>query len=211
MTSSLASVTLEVADTEAAAQFYKAAFGLGPEFRFRASDAPSTGFRGFTPALTVASRSDVDSFVESAVAAGATTLKPAEKSLWGYGAVVQAPDGTIWKIATSDKKGTGPATRTIEALVILLGVEDVKESKKFYVEQGLAVGKSFGGKYVEFAADPASGLTLALYKRRALAKQAGVPADGTGSHLLVLGGTAQPCTDPDGFVWEAVSPARATS
>lgn len=31
------------------------------------------------------------------------TLKPAKKGFWGYGAVVQAPEGTIWKVATSSK------------------------------------------------------------------------------------------------------------
>ncbi|GAB7188909.1 glyoxalase [Kitasatospora sp. Ki12] len=47
---------------------------------------------------------------------------------------------------------------------------------------------------------------LALYKRRALAKDLGVPADGTGSHRVVLGGTADAFADPDGFAWEAAAP-----
>ena len=38
-----------------------------------------------------------------------TPLKSAAKSFWGYGGVVRAPDGTIWKVATSAKKDTGPA------------------------------------------------------------------------------------------------------
>ena len=123
----------------------------------------------------------VDGLVGAAVDAGATPLKPAEKSLWGYGGVVQAPDGTIWKVATSAKKDTGPATREIDDIVLLLGAEDVRASKRFYVERGLVVAKSFGRKYVEF--DTASSpVKLALYGRRALAKLAGVPADGTGSH-----------------------------
>jgi hypothetical protein len=42
---------------------------------------------------------------------GATPLKPVAKSFWGYGGVVQAPDGAIWTVATSSKKDTGPATR----------------------------------------------------------------------------------------------------
>ncbi|MEU2346698.1 glyoxalase, partial [Streptomyces sp. NPDC013082] len=37
---SIASVTLEVADPTAAEHFYAAAFGLGPELRVRASEAP---------------------------------------------------------------------------------------------------------------------------------------------------------------------------
>lgn len=205
------SVTLEVADPTAAHHFYTAAFGLDAQIRLRASQAPTTGFRGFTLALTVSQPANVDSLVNAALDAGATSLKPAAKSLWGYGGVVQAPDGTIWKVATSAKKDTGPATREIDEIVLLLGVEDVKASKQFYVGQGLAVAKSFGGKYVEFAAEGPSPLKLALYKRRALAKDVGVPADGSGSHRIVLAGTAGPFTDPDGFAWEATSLAPASS
>lgn len=201
---SIASVTLEVADPEAARRFY-AAFGVDTRIRLRASEAHSTGFRGFTLALTVSGPATVDGFVDAAVDAGATVLKPAAKSLWGYGGVVQAPDGTIWKIATSAKKDTGPATREIDEMVLLLGVEDVKAAKQFYVGRGLTVAKSFGGKYAEFASDESSPVKLALYKRRGLAKDLGVPAEGSGSHRVVLGCAAGPFTDPDGFAWEAAS------
>ncbi|MEU7601351.1 glyoxalase [Streptomyces sp. NPDC040724] len=205
---SLASVTLEVADPTAADRFYTA-FGLGTQVRLRASDAPTTGFRGFALALTVAQPADVNAFVGAALDAGATTLKPASKSFWGYGGVVRAPDGTILKIATSAKKDTGPATREIEQFVLLLGAEDVAESRKFYVGRGLVVAKSYGRKYVEFAAGQGP-VKLALYGRRALAKDVGVPADGTGSHRLVLGGGAGAFTDPDGYAWETVAaPAAA--
>ncbi|QFZ72184.1 glyoxalase [Streptomyces fagopyri] len=207
---SIDSVTLEVADTTAAARFYSTVFGLDPSHvRLRTSEAPTTGFRGFTLSLVVSQPGNVDALIGAALAAGATALKPASKSLWGYGGVVQAPDGTIWKIATSAKKDTGPAGRDFDELVLLLGVEDVKATKRFYVEQGLTVGKSFGGKYVEFATGPGS-VKLALYKRRALAKDAGVPADGAGSHRIVLAGAISPFTDPDGFVWETAAPLTAT-
>jgi predicted lactoylglutathione lyase len=199
---SLTSVTLEVADLAAAERFYADAFGLGPQLRLRASQAETTGFRGFSMSITVAQPADVDSFITSALGAGATTLKPAEKSLWGYGGVVKAPDGTIWKMATSSKKNTGPATRKVDDLVLLLGAEDVKASKQFYVEQGLSVAKSFGGKYVEFASGDDAPVKLALYKRRGLAKDVGVAEEGSGSHRIVLGGTAGAFTDPDGFAWE---------
>ncbi|MFE2090443.1 glyoxalase [Streptomyces sp. NPDC059460] len=198
------SITLEVADPTAADRFYATAFGLGTQLRLRASEAPTTGFRGFTLSLTVSQPSTVNSLVDAAIDAGATPLKPASKSLWGYGGVVQAPDGTIWKVATSAKKDTGPATRESDEMVLLLGVADVTASKRFYVDRGLAVARSFGSKYVEFAAGSGP-VKLALYKRRALAKDAGVPADGTGSHRLVLGGDAGAFTDPDGFAWEAAS------
>ncbi|MFE8009655.1 glyoxalase [Streptomyces sp. NPDC057418] len=203
---SIEAVTLEVADPTAARRFCTAAFGLDAQIRLRASEAPSTGFRGFTMALTVSQPADVTSLVDAALDAGATPLKPVTKSFWGYGGVVRAPDGTIWKVATSAKKDTGPASRRIDEIVILLGVADVIASKRYYVGQGLAVAKSFGRTYVEFAAG-ASPVKLALYRRRALAKDVGVSPDGTGSHRLVIGGDAGPFTDPDGFAWEAASPA----
>ena len=143
-------VTLEVADTAAAQHFYTTAFGLGSELQLRAADAPTSGFRGFTLSLTVSQPATASALIDAALEAGATSLKPAAKSLWGFGGVVQAPDGAIWKVATSNKKDTGPATRDIDRIVLLLGAADVAASKQFYVERGLAVAKSFGRKYVEF-------------------------------------------------------------
>lgn len=197
------SVTLEAADV-AAAQRITAAFGLDDRIRVRqAADAPSTGFRGFTLSLIVAQPSTVIALFDAAIAAGATPLKPVEKSMWGYGGSLQAPDGTIWKVATSAKKNAGPATRQIDQIALLLGAEDVGASKRFYVEHGFTVGKSFGS-YVEFAS-PASAVKLGLYKRRALAKDAGVDAEGGGSHRIAISSDAGHFTDPDGFVWEATS------
>ena len=198
---SIESITLELADPAAVERFYTAAFGLGSRVRVRASDAPTSGFRGFTTSLIVSQPSTVSSLIDAAVDAGATALKPVEKSLWGCGGVVQAPDGAIWKIATSAKKDSGPATRQVDQIVLLLAAADVATSRRFYLDRGLAVGKSFG-KYVEFAM-PSSPVKLGLYGRRTLAKDAGVSADGTGSHRLIIGSDAGPFTDPDGFAWEA--------
>jgi catechol 2,3-dioxygenase-like lactoylglutathione lyase family enzyme len=203
---SIHSVTLEVADPAAAERFYSTAFGLTDQVRLRASDAPTSGFRGFTLSLKVAQPATARAFLEAAVEAGAQELKPPAKSTWGYGGVVQAPDGTIWKVATSAKKDTGPATRQIDDIVLLLGCADVGATKKFYANRGLEVAKSFARVYVEFAT-PDSPVKLALYRRRALAKDAGVPAEGTGSHRLAIAGDGGPFTDPDGFAWEA-APAR---
>jgi predicted lactoylglutathione lyase len=203
---SIDTITLEVADPSAAARFYTAAFGLDARLRLRASQEPTDGFRGFTLSLTVSQPADANALIDAALAAGATALKPAAKSLWGYGGVVQAPDGTIWKVATSAKKDTGPATRRINDVVLLLGVTDVAASRQFYLDRGLTVGKSFGRVYVEFATGPDT-VKLALYRRRALAKDAGVSSDGTGSHRLAVGGAAEPFTDPDGFAWETTSMA----
>ncbi|MFE3290493.1 glyoxalase [Rhodococcus sp. NPDC059234] len=194
------SITLEVPDAAAAGAFY-AAFGVGDHVQVRAAESPTTGFRGYTLSLVVSQPNNVDAFIEAALDGGATTIKPAKKSFWGYGGVVQAPDGAIWKVASSSKKNTGPATRRFDDLVLLLGVEDVKATKQFYVDRGLTVAKSFGRKYVEFEAAPAK-VKLALYGRRALAKDAGVAPDGSGSHRIVLGSAAGSFTDPDGFSWE---------
>jgi hypothetical protein len=199
---SIESVTLEVPDPAAAEGFYADAFGLGDKVRLRASQAPATGFRGFALSLVVSQPSTVDSLIGAALAGGATTLKPAAKGFWGYGGVVQDPGGAIWKVATSSKKDTGPAARQVDDFVLLLGVESVKATKRFYLDRGLAVAKSFGSKYVEFDT-PSSPVRLALYSRHAAAKDAGVSPDGTGSHRIVISSDAGPFTDPDGFAWQA--------
>jgi predicted lactoylglutathione lyase len=196
-------VTVEVADPAVASAFYAAAFGLGTQVRLRASEAPTTGFRGFTLNLGVSQPATVNGLIDTALDAGATPLKPATKQFWGgYSGVVQAPDGTIWKVATASKKDTGPANRQIDGIALLLGVADVAASKRFYVDRGFAVEKSYGRNFVSFAA-PSGAIELVLYQRGAAAKDAGVPPDGTGSHRLIIGSDAGPFTDPDGFVWEA--------
>ncbi|WP_410672892.1 hypothetical protein [Amycolatopsis sp. cmx-4-68] len=133
-------ITLEVTDPAAAERFYADAFGLTSQLRFRASQAPSEGFRGYTLSLTVAQPADVDALFGAAIEAG----------------------------------------------------------------HGLAVAKSFGSKYVEF---DSGSVKLALYKRKALAKVAGVAPDGSGSHRIAVGGAAEPFTDPDGFAWETTATA----
>lgn len=192
-------VTIEVADPTAAEAFYTAAFGLGDRVRVRASQQATSGFRGFTMSLVVSQPATVNSFIDSALSAGATVLKPASKSLWGYGGAVQAPDGTIWTVASSSKKDTGPATRQVDAIVLQLGVTDVAASKQFYLDHGLTAAKSFGSRYVELDTGP---IKLTLNKRGSLAKTAGVSPDGAGSHRLLIGSDAGAFTDPDGFAWE---------
>lgn len=201
------SVILESPDPAATEKFCANAFGLGDRVRGRHAESPSGGFRGFALSLVVAQPNIVDTVIDAAVMGGATTLKPTKNSFWGYGGVVQAPDGAIWKVASSAKKNSGPPTGEVDDVVLLLGVADVKASKQFYVEHGLSVAKSFGSKYVEFqAAD--SPVKLALYSRRAAAKDAGVAADGTGSHRIVIVGGSGGYTDPDGFAWETATTAR---
>jgi predicted lactoylglutathione lyase len=197
------SLVLEVEDTAAAELFLKDAFGLGDVVTVRESSAPTTGFRGFAVSLVVGQPSTVDSLFASAVAAGATATKQPSKSFWGYGAAVQAPDGTTWTLASSSKKETGPATREVDDVVLLLGVEDVKASKQFYVDRGLTVAKSYGGKYAEL--ESGDRVKLALSPRKVAAKNAGVPIEGSGSHRLVVSGDVGGFADPDGFAWETTS------
>lgn len=192
------SITVET-DQEAvpaAESFYRDALGLGDRVRVRAATAPSTGFRGFAPSLIFVQPSDVDAAVERALARGARTLKPVEKSLWGYGGSFLAPDGTAWQVASANKTATGPASGEVERLVLLLGVDSVKASKRFYQDQGLTTAKSFPA-YVEFDSGE---VKLALYKRASLAKQVGIDPTGTGAHRLavIADGTF---TDPDGYAW----------
>jgi uncharacterized glyoxalase superfamily protein PhnB len=193
-------VTVETPDPVAADAFHTAAFGPDLPVRTRASEAHASGFRGFTLSLVVPQPATVDALAASAVEAGAAEVKPPKKSFWGYGGVLRSPDGTIWTIASSSKKNRGPLTRQIDEFVLQLGVSDVATSKRFYVERGLEVAKSYGRRYVQFASGP---VTLALYGRSALAKTSGVAPEADGSHRLAITSGAGTFTDPDGFGWKA--------
>lgn len=203
ITTSIASLTLDVADPAASQAFYEAGLGLTTQVRASTADVPAKGFRGFTISLVVGQPSTVGSLVETATVGGAKTLKPAQKGIWGYGAVVQDADGVIWKLATSATKEKGPATREFDDLILLIGAADLGASKRFYVDRGLKVKRSFPGRYAEFDA-PDGGIKLALYPGRAgLAKDAGVSPEGDGPHGIMVNGTAGEFTDPDGFNWTA--------
>jgi predicted lactoylglutathione lyase len=193
------SLTLDVADPVSSEAFYERAFGLGPEVSARAAKTPSTGFRGFTLSLIVGQPSSVDSLYETAIAAGATSVKTATKGMWGYGAVVQDPDGVVWKLATSSKKEKGLPARQIDDVALLLGASDLGASKRFYVDRGLEVKRSFPGRYAEFNSGT---IKLALYPGRAgVAKEAGVSPDGDGPHGITVHSGAGAFSDPDDFVW----------
>ncbi|MFN8074551.1 MAG: VOC family protein [Kineosporiaceae bacterium] len=194
-------LTLDTADPDAAVGFYSRAFGGRLASAITPASGQVGGYRGFTLGLTVTGPSAVDALLASAVDAGATVIKPAAKSLWGYGGVVQAPDGVICKVASSKKKDPAVDAAPEATVVLLLGVDDVAASKAFYVSRGLTVARSFGRKYVEFAT---SGVTVGLYQRKALAKDAGVPAD-AGVPGLTITADAGTFTDPDGFAWESAA------
>lgn len=194
--STITHLTIET-DNGVGGDFYTQALPLDGLITVTSAGAPSSGFRGFAIGLIAVQPDDVDALHSDAIAAGAKELKPAAKSLWGYGSVVQAPDGTVVTLASEKKKRSGPASRAVTQVVLQLGVDDVAASRSYYEGQGFTVSESYGRKYVEL---DTGRIRLTLNRRRDLAKTAGVGEEGTGSHRLRIGGTAQ-FTDPDGFAW----------
>lgn len=194
------SLILEAEDPGDTQRFIESAFGLDGLVTTRAAAGPSSGFRGYSLSLVYEQPADVDSVAAAAVELGAEAIKPVSKSFWGYGGSLRAPDGSVWTLASSNKKNTAEPKGKHDSLVLLAGVSDVRASKAFYLDKGLKVERSFGGKYVEFATGPK--VTLALQSRRAVAKNAGVDADGTGAHLLTIAGGLGAVLDPDGYPWE---------
>jgi catechol 2,3-dioxygenase-like lactoylglutathione lyase family enzyme len=58
------------------------------------------GFTGISLAYNTRSRSEVDSVLQDAAAAGATVLKPAQEAFWGgYSGYFSDPDGFLWEVA----------------------------------------------------------------------------------------------------------------
>lgn len=105
---------------------------------------------------------------------------------------------------------TASTAATTSLASVTLEVTDLEAARRFYADRGLTVAKSVGGTYADFAPCQSSPIKLALYKRRALAKDLGAPVDDTGSHRLVLGSTAGAFTDPDAFAWETAAALAAT-
>jgi catechol 2,3-dioxygenase-like lactoylglutathione lyase family enzyme len=164
----------------------------------------SSGFRAFTLSYIVAHGEHVDAIMDRAQRAGAKIGKPARRAFWGgYSAYFGDPDGHLWKVGSTKRpaRGSGregseqaaqrPVVKPNETAVTL-GVEDFKSVKEFYGEGlGCPIDKSFGSFATFKLGDESS--TLGLYKRKALAKDAGVSADGTGfrgftlSHIVASG------------------------
>ena len=193
------SIVIESDEVEMTDDFVGRAFGLNHLVGVRSSHAPTDGFRGFSISLVFEQPADVDMAAAAAVEAGAQLLKPVAKSFWGYGGSLRAPDGTVWTLASSSKKNTAEPTGRASQIVLLVGVDDVRETKDFYRERGVSISRGFGSKYVEFDTGPA--ITLAIQSQRAVAKNAGVDPEGSGSHRLMIVGTLGEFVDPDGFTW----------
>ncbi len=59
-----------------------------------------SGFQGISLAYNARNRSEVDSVLAAAVAAGAKLLKPAQEAFWGgYSGYFSDPDGFLWEVA----------------------------------------------------------------------------------------------------------------
>ena len=59
-----------------------------------------SGFQGISLAYHARNRSEVDSVLAAAVAAGAKLLKPAQEAFWGgYSGYFSDPDGFLWEVA----------------------------------------------------------------------------------------------------------------
>ncbi|MES1945654.1 Glyoxalase/bleomycin resistance protein/dioxygenase [Salinisphaera sp. PC39] len=132
-------ITLGVADLQRSIRFYEKGLGLPrmespPEVAFfplngtwlglygrqaLAEDAgvspQSSGFAGITIAHNVTSEAEVDSLLRQAVAAGATLIKPAQKTDWGgYSGYFADPDGHLWEIAHNPLFWVGPVDESDE-------------------------------------------------------------------------------------------------
>jgi uncharacterized protein len=117
-------VTLGVADLERSREFYERlgwrrsmaqaegvvffqaggmALALFPRQEL-AKDANVTpqgdGFRGISLAYNARNRTEVNSVLEEAEAAGAKLVKPAQDAVWGgYSGYFSDPDGFLWEVA----------------------------------------------------------------------------------------------------------------
>lgn len=71
---------------------------LAADMGLAAAPQPATG--GFSLAINVASEAEVDAVLAQAAAAGATILKPGEKTFWGgYAGYFADLDGHAWEVA----------------------------------------------------------------------------------------------------------------
>jgi hypothetical protein len=202
---SIESVTLDVADLTAANRFYTGAFGLGTQVRLRASEAPTTGFRGFTLSLTVSQPATVNGLIGAALDAGATSLKPAAKSFGATAASYEPRTGLSGRSRRRRRRTParppGRSTRSCSCW----------EPRTWPRASGSTLTAAWPWRRALAASTSSSPLrrvpsSWALYGRRAAAKDAGVSPEGTGSHRLMVGSDAGPFTDPDGFAWEEAAP-----
>ncbi len=150
--------------------------------------AGSSGFRGFTLSYIVEQAADVDDMLERLVSAGGAVAKRPRFAFWGYSAHVTDPSGHLWKIASPKRrpllggKPNGNGARKLpeaQELALTIGVADMKRAKQFYKDGLGNPTKKDYSKFVSFDGDEGTP-DLAMYTWDALAKDADVPADGSG-------------------------------
>lgn len=72
-------------------------------------DAEGSGFRGVALAHNVESPAQVDALLSQAQGAGATLVKPGQKTDWGgYSGYFADPDGHLWEVACNPHFWVGP-------------------------------------------------------------------------------------------------------
>lgn len=133
MHSRISMVTLGVSNLETAIQFYETGLGFpkmesGPNVAFfnlngtwlglypwellakdAQVDAQGEGFRGVALAHNTHSEQEVIDVLETAVQAGATLVKPAQKVEWGgFSGYFADPDGHLWEVAYNPFFWIGP-------------------------------------------------------------------------------------------------------
>lgn len=73
-------------------------------------DSSGTGFRGVSISYNLDSKSDVDSAMKLALAAGAKLVKKPQDVFWGgYSGYFSDPDGHLWEIAHNPFTWIGPS------------------------------------------------------------------------------------------------------
>ncbi|WBC07589.1 VOC family protein [Micromonospora sp. CA-248089] len=167
------------------------------------------GYRGYVLTYIVDQPSEVRSILDAAAQHGASVLKPAKKAMFaGFSGVFQAPDGAVWKLASSEKKDTGPAQETPvpSEVGVLLGVADTKASTAFYQALGMTVDRDYGSKYIDFK-PTSGGCRLGLMDGGMLAKDAGVKESGGAGFRAAAFERAAASRDEVDSLLAAVTPA----
>jgi catechol 2,3-dioxygenase-like lactoylglutathione lyase family enzyme len=84
-------------------------FGRGALAEDAGVPVAGSGFGGFSLAHNVASQAEVDDVIQLAAAAGATVVKPPQKTFWGgYAGYFADPDGFLWEVAHNPFFWVGP-------------------------------------------------------------------------------------------------------
>ena len=171
----------------------------------RDSEAPTTASAGSRCRSWCPSRAPSTASSARPSTPAPPTLKPADEELLGLRRRRAGPGRDDLEVATSSKKDTGPATRDVDDVVLLLGVADVKASKQFYVERGLAVAQELRQQVRRVRHPGLAGQAGALRAPGRSPRTPASPPDGTGSHRIVDRRRRRRLHRPRRVRWEAAS------